>query len=166
MSTQFRFSRRNFLRGLGTMIALPALESLSASRVMAAATGAAGGKTPVRMAFLFVPNGVSMPDWTPTTEGADFQLPYTLQPLQPHKNELLVLSGLTQDKGRANGDAAGDHARAAASWLTGAQPLKSEGAEIRAGVSADQIAASAIGNQTRFASLELGLEPGRQGGKC
>ena len=116
MNRQFSFSRRNFLRGLGTMIALPALESLSSSRVMAAATGA--GKTPVRMAFLFVPNGVCMPDWTPATEGADFQLPFSLQPLQPHKNELLVLSGLTQDKGRANGDAAGDHARAAASWLT------------------------------------------------
>src|SRR5262245_26427294 len=112
MSTQFNFSRRNFLRGLGTMIAVPALESLSPTRALAAVTGAAAGKSPVRMAFLFVPNGVSIPDWTPTAEGADFQLPYTLQPLQSHKNELLVLSGLTQDKGRANGDAAGDHARA------------------------------------------------------
>jgi hypothetical protein len=164
MNRQFSFSRRKFLRGLGTMVALPALESLSSSQVLAAATGA--GKTPVRMAFLFVPNGVCMPDWTPASEGADFQLPFSLQPLQPHKNELLILSGLTQDKGRANGDAAGDHARAAASWLTGAQPLKSEGAEIRAGISADQVAASAVGHQTRFASLELGLEPGRQGGKC
>jgi hypothetical protein len=118
------------------------------------------------MAFFFVPNGMHMPDWVPTAEGADFQLPWIMQPLQPCKNELLVLSGLTQDKGRHNGDGAGDHARAAASWLTGAQPLKSEGAEIRAGISADQVAAQMIGKATRFPSLELGLEPGRQGGKC
>jgi hypothetical protein len=157
-------SRRHFLRGLGTMIALPALESFVPVRALGAA--AAVAKPPVRMAFLFVPNGVHMPAWTPTSEGADFTLPWSLEPLQPFKNELLVLSGLTQDKGRANGDAAGDHARSAASWLTGAQPLKSEGAEIRAGISADQVAALKIGKQTRFPSLELGIEPGRQGGKC
>src|SRR4029079_10495324 len=69
-------SRRNSLRGIGTLVALPALESLPGARAMAAATG---GKSPVRMGFFFVPNGVHMPDWTPTGEGADFQLPWTLQ---------------------------------------------------------------------------------------
>src|SRR5678816_3193349 len=118
------------------------------------------------MAFLFVPNGAHMPDWTPSLEGADFELPYILQPLQPFKNDLLVLSGLAQDRGRANGDGGGDHARSAGSWLTSAQPLKSEGSQIRVGISADQIAASVMGKETRFASIELGLEPGRQGGKC
>jgi len=157
------FSRRTFLRGLGTLVALPALESLAPVRSLAAA---AAGKPAVRMAFFFVPNGVHMPDWTPATEGADFQLPWTLQPLQPFKNELLMLSGLTQDHGRANGDGGGDHARSAASWLTGAQPLKSEGAQIRAGMSVDQHAANVVGKHTRFPSLELGLEPGRMGGKC
>lgn len=163
----FSFSRRNFLRGLGTLVALPALESIASSRVLAAATGAAGApRNPLRMAFLFVPNGVNVNEWTPKAEGADFDLPHILQPLRPFQKDLLVISGLTQDKGRANGDAAGDHARSAASWLTGAQPLKSEGAEIRAGISVDQVAAQAVGHKTRFASLELGLEPGRQGGKC
>jgi hypothetical protein len=156
-------SRRKFLRGLGTLVTLPALESVPGARAMASV---APGKSPVRIGFFFVPNGVHMPDWTPTAEGADFQLPWTLQPLQAHKNEITVITGLAQDKGRANGDAAGDHARAAASWLTGAQPLKSEGAEIRAGISVDQVAAKVVGKETRFASLELGLEPGRQGGKC
>lgn len=161
MIDRLNFSRRTFLRGLGTMIALPALESLAPARALAAAA-----KKPVRMAFFFVPNGVHMQDWTPETVGADFQLPWILQPLQPYKNELLMLSGLTQDHGRANGDGGGDHARSAASWLTGAQPLKSEGAEIRAGMSIDQHAASVVGKATRFPSLELSLEPGRLGGKC
>jgi len=157
--------RRTFLRGLGATIALPMLDAmLPATRALAGA--AAGTKAPVRMAFMFVPNGAHMPDWTPAVEGADFELPYILQPLQPHKNEVLVLSGLTQDRGRANGDGGGDHARSAGSWLTSAQPLKSEGSQIRVGISADQIAASVIGKETRFASLELGLEPGRQAGKC
>jgi len=164
MKDTLPFSRRTFLRGLGTAVALPMLESLRPAGAIAG--GVASAKTPVRMAFLFVPNGVHMPDWTPKADGADFDLPYVLQPLQPHKNELLVLSGLTQDAGRANGDGAGDHARAAASWLSGAQPLKSEGSQIRAGISADQVAARVLGKETRFPSLEVGMEPGRQGGKC
>jgi hypothetical protein len=146
------------------MIALPMLDAMRPIRALAG--GIDQAKSPVRMAFLFVPNGAHMPDWIPAAEGADFDLPYILQPLQAHKSELLVLSGLTQDKGRSNGDGGGDHARSAGSWLTGVQPLKSEGSRIRVGTSADQVAASHIGRATRFESLELGLEPGRQGGKC
>lgn len=154
-------NRRTFLRSLGICMALPALESLAPRALAAAST-----KAPIRMAFLYVPNGANMREWTPTETGADFQLPSTLEPLRAHKNDLLVISGLAQDKGRANGDGAGDHARAAGSWLTGAQPLKNEGSIIRTGISADQVAANAYGKQTRFASIELGMEPGRQGGKC
>src|ERR1700677_3181670 len=156
--------RRTFLRGLGATIALPMLDAMRPLRALAGGINPA--KSPVRMAFLFIPNGAHMPGWIPTGEGADFDLPYTLQPLQAHKSELLVLSGLTQDKGRSNGDGGGDHARSAGSWLTGVQPLKSEGSRIRLGTSADQVAAGHIGRETRFESLELGLEPGRQGGKC
>lgn len=145
-------------------MALPLLEAMLPARSMAAAAGAA--QSPTRMAFLFVPNGANMPDWTPVASGADFDLPYILQPLQPYKSELLVISGLAQDKARSNNDGGGDHARSAGSWLTCSQPLKSEGSQIRVGISADQMAAHAVGNQTRFGSLELGLEPGRQGGKC
>ena len=152
--------RRSFLRGLGATVALPFLQSL-APRGLAATV-----RPPVRLGFLYVPNGVNMREWTPAATGVDYALPHTLQPLAPHKNDILVLTGLAQDKGRNNGDGAGDHARAAGSWLTGAQPLKSESSAIRLGVSADQVAAEAFKKQTRFASLELGLEPGRQGGKC
>jgi hypothetical protein len=153
--------RRTFLRGLGVTMALPFLEAM-----MPKALAAASAKAPVRMAFIYVPNGMHMAEWTPKQVGADYQLPYIMEPLQAHKNDMLVLTGLTQDKGRNNGDGAGDHARAAGSWLTGAQPLKSESSQIRVGVSADQVAAEQLGRGTRFASLELGLEPGRQGGKC
>ena len=159
---RFQIPRRTFLRGLGASFALPLLDAMRPARALA--LGAA--KPPVRMAFLFVPNGVNTTEWTPTAEGADFDLPYTLQPLKAHKNDLLVISGLAHDKGRANGDGGGDHARSAGSWLTGSQPLKSEGSQIRVGTSADQVAAQALGKQTRFPSIELGLEPGRQGGKC
>ncbi|MEO6785901.1 MAG: DUF1552 domain-containing protein [Chthoniobacteraceae bacterium] len=144
-------------------MALPVLEAMLPRGAAAAATA---GRAPIRTAFFYVPNGVNMAEWTPKQFGADFQLPYSLEPLQAHKNDVLVLTGLAQDKGRANGDGAGDHARAASTWLTGAQPLKSESSRIRVGVSADQVMAEAIGRQTRFPSIELGIEPARQGGKC
>lgn len=163
MNSNLTIPRRTFLRGLGAAIALPMLDAMLPVRALAAASAK---KIPTRMAFLFVPNGAHMPDWIPTAEGANFDLPYILQPLQPHKNELLVLSGLTQDRGRNNADGGGDHARSAGSWLTCSQPLKSEGSQIRVGISADQVAAQVASKETRFASLELGLEPGRQGGKC
>jgi hypothetical protein len=156
--------RRTFLKGLGAAIALPMMESMSPVR--AAASAVAAGKPPVRAAFMFVPNGVHLPEWTPAKEGANFQLPYILDSLNPLKRDLLVLSGLTQDKGRANGDGPGDHARSAAAFLTGVQPLKSEGSQIRAGISADQFIAEQIKDQTRFGSLEIGVEGGRQAGKC
>lgn len=164
MKTDLALPRRTFLRGLGAAMALPLLDAMLPTRALAAAAGAQA--LPRRMAFLFVPNGAHMPDWTPATTGVDYDLPYILQPLQPHKSELLVLSGLAQDKGRSNADGGGDHARSAGSWLTCSQPLKNEGSQIRVGISADQVAAQAVGKASRFGSLELGLEPGRQGGKC
>lgn len=161
-------TRRTFLRGLGAAMAVPWLESVGAAAPALEAGSAvtAVGSPPVRLAFLYVPNGVHMPDWTPAYEGALTELPPTLQPLAAFKRDMLVLTGLTHDKGRANGDGPGDHARAAASWLTGSQALKSEGSQIRAGVSVDQVAAAGMGSITRLPSLEIGAEPGRQAGKC
>ena len=163
MSDPSKVNRRTFLKGLGAAVSLPMLESMIPARAMA---GAAAAQPPVRMAFMFVPNGVHMEEWKPVATGAHHDLPRILKPLTPVKRDLCVLSGLTQDKGRANGDGAGDHARSAGVFLTGVQPLKSEGSEIRAGVSVDQFAAQRIGHETRFASLELGTERGRQSGKC
>src|SRR5262245_9919574 len=103
-----RISRRTVLRGLGTTVALPLLEGM-----LPPARGAAiEAQLPVRMAFVYVPNGMHMSEWTPAREGSDFELPYILEPLACHREQLLVLSGLAQDHARPNGDGPGDHARA------------------------------------------------------
>lgn len=154
-------SRRTVLRGLGVSLALPWMESLAPTVQAAEATQA-----PRRMAFIFVPNGVHLPDWTPQRLGYGFDLPRTLAPLRRVQDDVTVISGLTHDKGRANGDGAGDHARSASVFLTGAQPRKTNGADIRSGISVDQVAAQAAGHLTRFPSLELGCEPGRSAGNC
>ncbi len=170
-----KLSRRTALRGLGVSLALPWLEATSSfaragsvagagSVAKTAGTGAAAA--PTRMAFIFVPNGVDLEHWTPATEGYGFKLPYILEPLAPVQNDMMVLSGLTHDKGRANGDGPGDHARSASVFLTGAQPRKTDGENIRSGISVDQVAAREIGHRTRFSSLELGVDAGRNAGNC
>ena len=161
MNKPLALPRRTFLRGLGATIALPVLDAMMPQGAFAATQ--ASSQPPVRMAFMFVPNGAHMPDWTPAADGADYEIPWILQPLKPHREELLVLSGLTQDKGRANDDGGGDHARSASTWLTGAQPLKSEGSQIRLGISADQHAAQVIGRQTRFPIARVGARAGTAG---
>ena len=168
MKSKIQLSRRTFLRGLGVSIALPWLESMGplTNWASAATKGATGQVTPNRMAFLYVPNGKIMENWTPTQVGANFELTDILKPLANVKEKTLVLSGLTADKARANGDGGGDHARAMAAFLTGAQPRKTSGTDIHAGISVDQAAASHIGNQTRLPSLELGIEPGYRAGNC
>jgi hypothetical protein len=122
--------------------------------------------TPLRVAFVYVPNGVHMPDWTPGSLGSDFELPPILEPLRQVKDQFLVLSGLVLNPARALGDGGGDHARAMASFLTGCHPRKTDGADLKAGISVDQLAGQAIGRSTRFASLELGCEGGRNAGDC
>jgi hypothetical protein len=160
-----RLHRRTVLRGLGAALALPWLEGMAGPGPRTAAAGEPEGP-PRRMAFLFVPSGVHMPDWTPKATGRDYELPWILEPLAPHKDDLLVLSGLAQDQARAHGDGPGDHARCVAVYLTGAHPVKTKGANIRVGVSVDQVGARAIGQHTRFGSLELGIERGKQSGNC
>lgn len=158
-------SRRTLLKGLGASIALPWLEAMGPLT-----SWAAGAETkkpaPNRMAFLYVPNGKNMADWTPKTEGTLGELPHILQPLNDLRSHFSVLTGLTADKARAHGDGGGDHARALGAFLTGCQPRKTDGTDIRAGVSVDQVAASRIGDQTKFASLEIGCEAGAMAGNC
>src|SRR5262245_62345084 len=157
-----RISRRTVLRGLGTVVALPALDAMLPRTLRAAEKVAA----PRRMAFIYVPNGAHMEDWTPAKEGTDYVLPAILQPLTPVKNDVMVLSGLTCDKARPTGAGAGDHARASSAFLTGAQARKTAGANFRSGVSADQLAAQQLGDNTRLASLEMGIEKFRGVGNC
>ncbi|HUJ20605.1 MAG TPA: DUF1552 domain-containing protein, partial [Bryobacteraceae bacterium] len=160
--TRKHLSRRTLLRGLGTAIALPMLDAMSP----AFAATAQGSPAPTRLAFVYVPNGIIMHDWTPAEEGTVFELPRILSPLKPVRDDILVLSGLRQNNGFPLGDGPGDHARAASTFLTGVHPKKTYGADIHAGVSVDQVAAQHIGQATRFKSIELGLDDGRVSGNC
>jgi hypothetical protein len=162
--TRKSLSRRSLLKGIGAAIALPVLDAMTPA--LSAASRIADGAAPRRMAFMYVPNGIIMDQYTPATAGADFQLTRILEPLAAWREDFMVLSGLTLNGGRALGDGAGDHARAASSFLTSAHPVKTAGADIKAGVSVDQIAAQAVGNLTKFPSLELTCEDGRLVGNC
>ena len=157
-------SRRTVLRGVGTALALPWFESL-AGRAWGAGL-IQDTKPPVRMAFLCTPNGMHMPDWTPTQFGANFDLPAILKPLAAFQSDMNVIYGLALDGARAHGDGGGDHARALAAFLTGAHPRKTNGANLKNGISADQLAAAEVGHLTRFPSLELGIEGSAQSGSC
>lgn len=153
--------RRTFLRGVGATIALPMLDAMASASPKAPAS-----VSPIRMGFVYIPNGVIVEDWKPATDGNDFALPHILEPLAPVRDRVNVLTGLSQHNAQALGDGGGDHARAAAVFLTGVHPNKTDGADIRAGVSVDQIAAQRIGRHTRFASLELTCEAGKLAGGC
>jgi len=159
--TRKHLPRRAFLKGTGAMLALPFLDS------MVPALAAKGTATsPTRMGFVYVPNGIIDTSWLPKGEGAGFEFNNTMKALAPFREQLLVLSNLAQINGRSLGDGGGDHARAGATWLTGVHPKKTEGADIHAGVSADQIAAREFSKSTQFGSLEIGVEAPSLAGGC
>lgn len=158
MITRKALPRRTFLRGMGAAVALPFLDSMVPA--MSAAT-----KAPVRMAFVYVPNGIDMRNWNPDYEGKLQELPRILKPLEPYKQDITLLGNLTHNGGRALLDGAGDHGRCCGAYLTGIQPRKTM-VDIHAGISCDQIVANKIGRETRFPSLEVGLEDARQAGDC
>lgn len=161
MSTS-RISRRTLLRGMGVAVALPWLEAMSRT----SALGATVSKPPVRLAFFFVPNGMNMSDFKPKGVDNSFELGPILQPLARYQSEMTIITNTALDGGRAKGDGPGDHARSAASFLTGAHPKKTAGADIRNGQSVDQLAAEKIGHLTKLPSLELGLTPSTPSGGC
>jgi len=158
-------TRRTLLRGLGVSVALPWLDAMGS---LTSWSHGAETKSPApnRMVFLYVPNGKNMADWTPKTEGNNFDLPAILAPLKNVQGSFSILTGLTADKARAHGDGGGDHARALGAFLTGSQPRKTDGTDIRAGISVDQVAAARLADQTRLPSLELGCEQGAMAGNC
>jgi len=161
-------ARRTFLRGMGTALALPWLESLLPGNWMAQA---AAGMNPVssaprRTAFLFIPNGVHMPDWYIREENGQRRFSSTLEPLEKVFEDLLFIRGLTHRNAQALGDGPGDHARSSACFLTGAHPYKTAGADIRSGISIDQVLARSNAGETLIPSLQLGTEGGRQSGNC
>lgn len=161
-------NRRRFLRGLGVTLALPMFE---AGRVLGAqsegvglATSATGA--PLRMAYVYAPNGVIQDSWWPKGEGKDFQFNRTMEALNPLKDKVQVIGGLDHANATAGRDGAGDHARANGTFLTGVRVKKTAGSDIHAGVSIDQVVAQHVGHQTRFASLELSCDGVRKSGNC
>ncbi len=154
-------SRRAVLRGLGAAIALPALDAMAP----ALDSSTLPGGSPVRMGFVYVPNGINKQWWTPDYTGELKQLPRILKSLEPLKRKMTMLSNLTSNPGRKWLDGAGDHGRCCAAYLTGAHPLKSADV-LRNGVSCDQIVADEVGRKTRFPSIEIGIEDARQAGNC
>ena len=159
MVTKKHLSRRTFLHGVGATIALPYLDAMTPAFASAA-------KPVTRAAFVYTANGIIMKDWTPTETGNNFDLSKTLSPLRSFQDQTVVISGLDHKNGEALGDGPGDHARAGASWLTGAHPKKTRGADIRNGQSIDQAIAQQIGQTTPLPSLEIGLQDVRMVGGC
>ncbi len=156
--TRKAMSRRALLRGMGTAVALPFLDAMSPALAQAPTA-------PVRMAFVYVPNGMDMRNWILKDEGPLGELSPILQPMESLKRDMLVLSNLTHNTGRALLDGPGDHGRCSGSYLTGVQ-VKKTTTDIQASISCDQVVANAIGGNMRFPSLELGLEDARQAGDC
>ena len=160
-------SRRTVLKGLGVTLALPWLEKMGMQTSWAAGNTPVAQAAPNRMAYVYIPNGVITEGWRIPTEGAlPAKLPPILKPLADLSKDFSILFGLTADKARAHGDGGGDHARAMAAYLTGAQPRKTDGANIKVGVSVDQIAAARMGDRTRLASLEVGADSSKMAGGC
>ena len=167
--TEPMFNRRQFLRGLGASVALPAFASLGTGKLFAAsstgtlATTASGA--PLRTAFLYFPNGAIPSAWWPAEDGPNFQFSRTLQPLAPFRSQIQVLGELDDRSAFPGDDGGGDHARANGTFLTGVR-LKKSATDIHAGISIDQVMARSIGHLTRFPSLELTCETSRPGGAC
>lgn len=156
-------SRRTLLKGVGAMLALPWLESVQALGASATsergALSRASGKPPVRMAVLYMANGVNPHTWTPGGNGADFIMSSALEPLSVHKKDLLVLTNLWN----AAANTGDGHYVKTSGFLTGRTIVRTTGSELRNGQSMDQLCASHIGNFTLLPSLELGLEPPKTG---
>ena len=162
--SQKHLPRRTVLRGLGASLALPLLDGMVPAYAALRKTAA----NPVRrLGVCYVPNGMEMRAWTPAGEGHEFDFSQILQPLKPFRSQTNVLTGLADKVAVPRpGEGIGDHARASATFLTGVHVKKTEGADIRAGVSMDQIAARQLGAETQLASLELGVDSVETLGAC
>jgi hypothetical protein len=144
--------RRTFLHGCGVSLALPFLDSM-----IPALAASETVKSPVRLGFVYVPNGIIMEQWTPAAQGRTFELMQIMHPLAPFRDQMLILTGLNNKAARLESGAqlAGPHASASGALLTGVHPRAG-----KAGISVDQIAARELGKHTQLSSLELSLDRG------
>lgn len=155
--------RRTFLRGMGATIALPLLDAMVPALTAMSKTAA----NPVRrLGFVYIANGASMGYWTPDGQGKAFELSPILSPLEPFRDQLIIPTGLEHRQAEAWGDGNGEHSRSSAVWLNGVHPKLTEGADVRAGVTVDQIAAQVLGKDTPLPSLEIALDPNFLVGNC
>jgi len=161
--SQKHLHRRTLLRAMGVSLALPSLNLMSPA---SAAIQEATAGSPTKLAWVFFPNGTNAERWFPKGSGTEWELSPSLEPLADCKGDFNVMRGLAQVNAQSLGDGPGDHARSAAAFLTGSHPYKTAGSKIKAGRSADQIAADDYGRATRLPSLELGTEEGRDAGSC
>jgi hypothetical protein len=163
-------NRRGFLRGLGLSLSLPALESFRPLVAAAAAGTKAIGTTasgaPLRMAYLYIPNGVNLAHWRPDGDGASYKPGKTFAPMEPHRADFQIFTGFEHQQASGGADGAGDHARSNATFLTGVRAKKTAGSDIQLGISVDQVAARAAKDLTRLPSLELSTEGVRKSGQC
>src|SRR6188474_2469759 len=149
--TRKHLPRRTFLKGVGVSLALPLLDSMIPARTLLAQTA---GKPLSRLGFVYVPHGAIMDKWTPATEGAGFELTPILKPLEAHAKYINVVSGL----GHRAADTTAVHSLSPTTWLSGVRPKATQGVDAYAGVTADQVAAQAIGQDTVLPSLEIATE--------
>jgi len=163
MITRKPIGRRTLLRGMGTTMALPFLEAMMPNASRAAEQALASRK---RLQVIYTPNGMMMENWTPASTAQNFELSPILKPLEPYRNKLTVFTGLSHVQAEALGDGAGDHGRCCGGYLTGTHVKKTEGADITAGISMDQLVAKQFGDQTQIPSMEVGLEPPSLVGSC
>jgi uncharacterized protein DUF1552 len=154
--TKKHLSRRTFIRGMGVGLSLPLLESMVPAQTPLAKTAA---KPQIRLGLCFMPHGAVMAQWTPAETGV-LKLSPTLTPLEPHRDRVVVISNLAHQMAgpQGPGDNGGDHTRCPAVYLNGVHPKRTDGADIRAGTTIDQIAAQKIGQDTLLPSLELAIE--------
>jgi len=157
--TKKSLSRRTFLKGASVAVSLPFLDA------MVPALSAQSGTSTPRLGFIYFANGVIQNQWKPATTGHGFELPPTLKPLEPVKDQINIISGLAHLQADTFGDGTGDHPRASAAWLTGvhAYDRTQPGVEVRLARTADQIAAKVIGRDSHVASLELTVDFPTQG---
>src|SRR5687767_14516741 len=149
--TRKHLPRRTVLKGMGATLALPLLDSMIPARTLLAQTAA---KPSPRLGFVYVPHGAVMAKWTPATEGAGFEFTRILKPLEPFRERLSVVSGL----GHKAADTTAVHSLSPTTWLSGVRPKPTQGVDALAGVTADQIAAQQIGQDTMLPSIELATE--------
>jgi hypothetical protein len=155
--------RRTFLRGMGVTLAVPLLDAMVPALSAIAKTAANPVK---RLGFVYIPNGANMSAWTPKGEGRTFELTNVMSALEPFRDRITVLSGLANKPADAWGDGGGDHSRGPAAYLNGVHPKRTEGADIQAATTIDQIVARQAGAETQLASLELSTEATDLVGNC